>query len=278
MSSHDDEDLFGDGDSGGSLFGNDDDSLFDGPDDDQEEQTTTSCSSKTEVASVSTLCSLSLPSVPDPHDALSCSHFGHTSGQHTVSTQDPAGNVWGLSMPEHTDFEAAVDAQVFRDQAVDTFALASHDHGDQADHEDQAETVHQSPGPSPSKDGMMQDLERMLEQEFAQDQNSVDRLGQIQVPSPAIQPSAQPTDDTQMLMEYNILRDQAARSTTTSLGDQPAGIGIGLAAAEFRWADATSRRGIRLPRRIDFDGVDVNVLTPYLTLSECCYSLCGGFC
>lgn len=278
MSSRDDDDLFGDGDCGGSLFGDDDDSLFGGPDDDdplfrgadddKEEQATRLCASMSDATGGSAVNYLSLPSVPDPHDALSCSHVGLTSGQHTVSTQDPSGNVWDLPMPETTSSETTVDAQVFRDQAIDTFPVASHHNGDQADHERQEETACQSPGPSPSKDGLMQDLERMLEEEFAQDQCNHDQPDLPNDLSAAIRPATQPTDDDQMLMEYNILQHQAARATTTALGDQPAHIGISLAETDHRWAKAASRRGIRLPRRIDFDGADVGVLRPYLTLSE----------
>jgi len=269
MSSHGDDDLFGDGDSGDSLFGNDDDSLFDGPDEYQEEQTTASCSSNAESAGGPALGFLTLPSVPDPHDALSCSHDGHTSGQHTVSTQDPSGNVWGLSMPEPINVEAAVDAQVFRDQAIDTFPVASHDHGDQAGHEQQGQAVPAFPAPSTSNDGMMRDLEMLMEAEFAQDEGTSEQLGQIRAPLAPIQSNGQPPDEIQMMMEYNILREQAARGTTTALGDQPADIGIPLAATEHRQAGAQTRRGIRLPRRIDFDGADMNVLAPYLTLSKC---------
>lgn len=271
------DDLFGDGDSGDSLFGNDDDSLFDGSDDGQDEHIT-ACSSKAEEVEASAMSSLSCPSVPDPHNALSCGYVGHTSGEHTVSTQDPSGNAWGLSVPEHTNFEAAVDEQAFRDQAVDTFPLAGHFHGDQADYQQHGQTACQSPGPSPSNDEMMQDLERMLEAEFAQDQDNLGQLGQTGAPSPAAQPNVQLPDDVQVVMEYNLLRDQATSATTTALGDQYPGIGIDAAAAEYRYAEAACRRGIRLPRRIDFDGADVNVLKPYLTLSEHSRSPSPGIC
>lgn len=278
MSSRDgDDDLFGDGDSEDSLFGNDHDSLFDGPDDGLEEHTTP-CSLKGGAVEISALGSLSFPCDPDPHDALSCDRVGHTAGKHTVSTQDPSGNAWGLSLPEHTNFEAAMGEQAFRDQAVDILPLASHNHGDQADNGRHGQVACQSPVPSASKDGMMQDLEKMLEAEFAQDLANLSQLSHTRAPSPATNPNVQPMDDAQMVMEYNVLRDQAVRATTSSLGDQPPGIGVAVAATEHRYAVAASRRGIRLPRRIDFDEADVNVLKPYLTLSGSPPSLSPGSC
>jgi hypothetical protein len=215
------------------------------------------------------LTSLSFPPVPDPHDALSCSHVGHTSGQHTVSAQDPSGNVWGLSMPEATNFGTEVDTRQFRDQAIDTFPVASHDHGDQADHVQVGQTTSASPIPSLSKDELMQDLEMMLEAEFAQNQDTLEHLAQARDPTQPVQPDAQPLDDARMLEEYNLLRDQAIRATTSALGTQPPNIGIPVSATEHPLANAQTWRGIRLPRRIDFDGADLNVLRPYLCLSQC---------
>lgn len=276
MSSHNTDDLFGDGDSEGSLFGNDDDSLFDGPDGDEEEQIQTSCSSTAAVAGGPSLNCLSLPSVSDPHDALSCCHVGVTSGQHTVSTQQhPSGNTWGLALPEITNFEAAVDAQAFREQAIDTFTLASHGHGDQDDHDPQARTVCPSPEPSPSKQGLMDDLQRFLEEDLLQNQDNQGQHGQPRVPPTAVQQEAEQPNDVEMLMEYHSLRHQAAQSITSALG-RPSDMGMGLAELDFHYADAKSRHGIRLPRRIDFEEAGVEVLKPYVSLSECHSSSWSG--
>lgn len=270
MSSRDDDDLFGDGDCGDSLFGDDHDSLFDGSDGDEEEKAVPPCSSTVDATSGCATNGLSFPSVPDPHDALSRSHVGHTSGQQTVSTQDPSGNAWGLPMPETTGSQTAVDAQVFRDPAIDTFPVAGLTHGGQAFYAQPGEAAPQFPGRSVSKERLMQEVERMFDKGFAEGQDDRVQPGDPHVPSEAVCEDTQLIEnDNKMLMEYNTLRDQAARSTTTALGDPPADIGISLADTNHRYADARSRRGIRLPRRIDFDGADLDVLRPYLTLSEC---------
>ncbi|KAB5570691.1 hypothetical protein GE09DRAFT_1218112 [Coniochaeta sp. 2T2.1] len=270
MSSCEDNDLFGDGHDGDSLFGGDDDAhLFDGPEDDGEDRATPPGTSTPGVAAVPSTGFLSFPSVPDPHDALSRCHAGLTSGQHTVSTQDPSGNAWGLSVPEVTNSETAVDAQVFRDQAIDSLPFASHNHGDQASHEQQGQALHQpSPEPSPSKAGLIEDVEAMFEEEFTQDQPGQEQAFDAQPSSATALPHVQLADDVEMLTEYIVLRDQASRATTTSLGNPPANIGMGPATTEHRFADAKCRQGVRLPRRIDFEGADVSILKHYVTLKR----------
>jgi len=269
MSTHEDDDLFGDGYDGDSLFGGyNDDHLFDGPEDDGGDQATPHASSKPAAATMSSTGFLSFPSVPDPHDALSRCHAGLTSGQHPVSTQDPSGNEWGLSFPEVTDSETAVDAQVFRDQAIDIFPVATHNNGDQADHEQQSQAAHPLfSEPTPSKAGLIEDVEAMFDEEFTPGQPGQEQTIDAQSAAGVVQ-HVQSAGDVQMLTEYIILRDQTSRATSTSLGNLPANIGMDAAATDHRWAKAKCRHGVRVPRRIDFDGADVSILKHYITLSK----------
>lgn len=73
------------------------------------------------------------------------------------------------------------------------------------------------------------------------------------------------------LTEFKLLRNQALRSTAgfESYTASQAGLGLGLdALTGFRFSSAATRRGVRLPRRIDLEEQHVQILAPYLTLSR----------
>jgi hypothetical protein len=276
MSTHDDDDLFGDRDSGGSLFGDDNDSVFDYSSDNGEQQPAAACPSVTKEAAEPAEPSeawLSLPlplsSDPDPHDALSRSHVGHTSGHHAVSTLNPSGNAQGLSLPEVKHSGATLGAHFFGDQAIDTFAVASHSHGDHEGYVGQGETYDLSLLSIP-KDGLTDELERMFHQEFSQGEEG--NLGQhidTHNPPSTPVPHTDPSDELERMMEFEALRDQAVRRVTTARKEPDVTMGIGLNEIDFRWSEAATCRGIRLPHRIDFDDESVDILKPYVTLSKC---------
>ena len=75
--------------------------------------------------------------------------------------------------------------------------------------------------------------------------------------------------DFDALVEFETLRKQAIRATSGFETINQGEVGIALTEIPgYRWSDAATRRGIRLPGRIDLDEKHVEVLIPYITFQR----------
>jgi hypothetical protein len=118
------------------------------------------------------------------------------------------------------------------------------------------------------------DLETMMELEFLQDQvvnTSSDSSDEHGDQDGRAQDKVISDDDVEAWREFELLKDRAIKGTTVFDPDKIGESGIGLALQDLPGyshtaAAASTRRGIRIPRRVDFQMDQLEVLVPYLTV------------